>query len=166
MVVGTPGVGREDMPAAIGARLEAAAFNVHRDHARAEAELLAAQQAAPDYLPAYYALYKFYFYRHRLQDARQIALQGLRRSAALGGFDADWKCLDAGSADWRRDDGAVHFYLFTLKALAFISLRSGEPQACRELLDKLAELDPGDLVGASVIRELAAGAAQTDGLKA
>lgn len=160
MVVGTPGVGREDLPAAIGKRLEAAAFNVHRNHARAEAELLAAQQAAPDYLPGYYALYKFYFYRQRLSEARQIALQGLSRAAALGGFDADWRRLGAGSADWRQDEGAAHFYLFTLKALAFISLRSGEPQACNELLDKLAELDPGDSIGASVIRDLAAGAGQ------
>ena len=160
MVVGTPGVGREDMPAAIGERLESAAFNVYRDPAHAEAELLAAQQAAPDYLPAYYALYKFYFYRQRLPEARQIALRGLHRAAALAGFDADWRQLGIASADWRRDDGAAHFYLFTLKALAFISLRSGEPQACQELLDKLAELDPGDSVGASVIRELAAGASQ------
>ena len=156
MVVGTPGVGREDIPAAIGERLEAAACNMHRDHARAEAELLSAQEAAPDYLPAYYALYKFYFYRRRLSEARRIAVQGLRRAAALGGFAADWRQLGTTSADWRRDGGAAHFYLFTLKALAFISLRSGEPQACRELLDKLAELDPGDSVGASVIRELAA----------
>ncbi len=144
------------MPAAVGERLEAAAFNVHRDHARAEAELLAARQAAPDYLPGYYALYKFYFYRRRLPEARQIALQGLHRAAALGGFKADWRQLSIASTDWRRDSGAAHFYLFTLKALAFISLRSGEPQACRELLDKLAELDPGDSVGASVIRDLAA----------
>ena len=160
MVAGTPGVSREDMPAAIGERLEAAAFNVHRDPAHAEAELLAAQRAAPDFLPGYYALYKFYFYRHRLQDAREIAIHGLQQAAALGGFDADWRRLDAASADWCRDGGAAHFYLFTLKALAFISLRSGEPHACRELLGKLAELDPGDSVGASVIRELAAGAAQ------
>jgi hypothetical protein len=52
-------------------------------------------------------------------------------------------------------DGPQHFYLFTLKALAFIRLRLGRPGESLALLNKLSELDPGDSVGSSVIRDLA-----------
>lgn len=51
--------------------------------------------------------------------------------------------------------GAQHFYLFTLKALAFIRLRLGRREESLALLGKLRELDPGDSVGSSVIHDLA-----------
>ena len=53
----------------------------------------------------------------------------------------------------------AHFYLFSLKALSFILLRQGRIAECRMILDKIEELDPGDLIGASVIRAYAEGAA-------
>lgn len=51
----------------------------------------------------------------------------------------------------------AHFYLFTLKALSFILLRRNQLDECREVLEKFGELDPHDLVGASVIRAYADG---------
>ena len=52
-----------------------------------------------------------------------------------------------------------HFYLFSLKALAFIRLRRGDREGCERLLAKLGELDHNDSVGASVIRAFAEGSA-------
>lgn len=50
---------------------------------------------------------------------------------------------------------AALFYLYTLKALAFIKLRLGlEPEA-HLILTAIAELDPEDRCGASVIMSLA-----------
>jgi hypothetical protein len=104
----------------------------------------------------YFALYKFYFYRGRLLEAERATLDGLTEAAAQGGFTDDWKQLHAGSADWTQATGPVRFYLFSLKALAFIRLRNVRTSEATAILAKLAELDPGDQVGGSVIRSLAA----------
>lgn len=122
----------------------------------AEAKLLEAKRKAPRSLAVHFSLYKFYFYKKRLADAERVARQALVEAASQGGFDAEWKNLDRASADW--SDDAAHFYLFCLKALAFIRLRQGDEAECASLLDKLGELDYGDKVGASVIREIAQGA--------
>ncbi|MHB0919068.1 MAG: hypothetical protein ACYC1G_14955 [Thiobacillus sp.] len=123
---------------------------------RAEFLLCTAQALAPECLPVYFALYKFYFYKRMLPQAEEVALHALEIAARQGGFSPDWARLDAHSTDWRRVDAPQHFYLFTLKALAFIRLRLGRSEDSHALLAKLQELDPLDTVGASVIRDLAA----------
>lgn len=137
---------------------QAAAF-AHSDVSRAEALLWTAQVMEPDCLATWFAMYKFYFYKGRLGEAEQAALSALKSAARRGGFDADWHTLTPTSAPWSDTQSPAHFYLFSLKALSFIRLRAGRPHETRELLAKLAELDPRDQVGASVIREVAAGAA-------
>jgi len=132
------------------------AAQVYQDTAAAEHILLRVLAMDPHCLAVYFSLYKFYFYKHRLHDAEHIALRGLATAAMQGGFDSDWTRLHRHSAAWQRVDGPQHFYLFTLKALAFIRLRLGQTAAARALLDKLLELDPADQVGASVIRDLTA----------
>ncbi|ARU32774.1 hypothetical protein CAP31_00265 [Sulfuriferula sp. AH1] len=122
---------------------------------RAEAILWSAQAINPACLPVYFALYKFYFYKFRLADAEKVALMGLETAARQGGFASDWKQLSPLSVNWGLTDRPQHFYLFTLKALAFIRLRLGQHTDSLALLDKLQELDPGDSVGSSVIRDLA-----------
>jgi len=132
---------------------EAAA--VYQQTSRAEAILWSAQAIDPACLPVYFALYKFYFYKFRLADAEKVALMGLKTAAHQGGFPAEWSRLSPTTAKWGSTEGAQHFYLFTLKALAFIRLRMGKREESLALLDKLRELDPNDSVGSSVIRDLA-----------
>ncbi len=133
---------------------DAAAMYAETD--KAEPLLWQAQGLAPECLAVYFALYKFYFYKGRLEDAERVTRLGLETAAHLGGIDADWSRLSlASGTDWQRHDSPQHFYLFTLKALAFIRLRQGERAESLAILDKLAELDPSDSVGASVIRALA-----------
>ncbi|MHB1299945.1 MAG: hypothetical protein ACYCY8_03630 [Burkholderiales bacterium] len=122
----------------------------------AEAKLLDARKMAPGSLAVHFSLYKFYFYKKRLVDAERIAREALIEAANQGGFDPNWENLDAASADWTNE--AAHFYLFSLKALAFIRLRQGDESGCERILDKLEQLDCNDSVGASVIRDIAAGA--------
>ena len=137
---------------------EAAA--AYADTATAEPLLWQAQALAPDCLTVYFALYKFYFYKGQLRDAERVTQLGLATAARLGGIDADWSRLTpASGTDWQKPDSPQHFYLFTLKALAFIRLRLGERADSLAILGKLAELDPMDSVGASVIRALAGGSA-------
>jgi hypothetical protein len=132
---------------------EAAA--VYQQTSRAEAILWSAQAIDPACLPVYFALYKFYFYKFRLADAEKVALMGLKTAAHQGGFPAEWSRLSPTTAKWGSTEGVQHFYLFTLKALAFIRLRMGKREESLALLDKLRELDPNDSVGSSVIRDLA-----------
>jgi hypothetical protein len=132
---------------------EAAA--AYQQSSRAEAILWSAQAIDPACLPVYFALYKFYFYKFRLADAEKVALLGLNTAAQQGGFSADWSHLNLASAKWSSTDGPQHFYLFTLKALAFIRLRLAKREESLMLLNKIQELDPNDTVGSSVIRDLA-----------
>lgn len=142
-------------PAAIDEHLRAAA-RVYADTPAAEAILLRALSLDPHCLATYFSLYKFYFYKHRLLEAERTALLGLEAAARQSGFPADWHRLDAGSSNWSHVESPQHFYLFTLKALAFIRLRLNRANEAHALLAKLAELDPSDSVGAGVIRALAA----------
>ena len=122
----------------------------------AEAKLLEAKKRPPWSLAVRFSLYKFYFYKKRLLDAEIIASEALIEAAAQGGFDHEWERLHPSSANWK--ENAAHFYLFSLKALAFMRLRQGDDAGCASMLAKIDELDREDSVGASVIREIAAGA--------
>ncbi|CDQ10241.1 conserved protein of unknown function [Acidithiobacillus ferrivorans] len=111
----------------------------------------------PNYLPAYFAMYKLLFRQSRLAEAEEIARSALVSGARLGGFPPNWQQLAPGTADWSMIYSPAHFYLFTLKALSFILLRRKRLDECREILEKIGELDPHDLVGASAIRAYADG---------
>lgn len=134
------------------------AMQSYANTGEAERLLWEAHRASPDALPVYFSLYKFYFYKGDLENAELSARMALLESARQGEFNADWRELTAESADWKRHDSPAHFYLFSLKALAFIRLRQGVRPESEAILDKLAEVDPADSVGASVIRSIAEGA--------
>lgn len=143
-----------DTPPRINEMLRQAA-NSYADTTAAEFLLWTALKADQECLGSYFSLYKFYFYKRMLPDAEEVALLALETAARQGGFSPDWTHLDVQSCDWRRVDAPQHFYLFTLKALAFMRLRLGRAEESHQILAKLQELDPQDSVGASVIRDLA-----------
>ena len=140
------------------AGLLADAMSRYANTDEAEAKLLEAKKRAPNSLAVFFSMYKFYFYKKRLGDAEAIAREALIEAATQGGFDPAWENLRADSADWK--ENAAHFYLFSLKALAFMRLRQGDETGCAKILGKLDELDRDDSVGASVIREIAQGSNQ------
>jgi hypothetical protein len=132
------------------------AASCYDDTEKAEELLWTALRSDPQCLGSYFSLYKFYFYKRMLREAEGVALLGLGTAARLGNFTSDWTLLNAQTVDWRRIDAPQHFFLFTLKALAFMRLRLGYAEESHAILAKLLELDPHDSVGASVIRDLAA----------
>ncbi len=123
----------------------------------AEAYLLEAQRQAPTALPVYFSLYKFYFYKGELESAEKTVCKALETAALLGGFAVDWRAHTVDSAPWSQHDSPAHFYLFSLKALAFIRLRRSDQTTCSAILSKLVELDPADTVGSGVIAAMAEG---------
>ena len=155
---GNRGMPAADLPPAVNRLLQEAVDAYSHPH-RAEAILWSAQAMYPQCLPVYFALYKFYFYQRRLQDAERAARLALRAAAWQGGFAPEWYLATPATTDWSDALGPQHFYLFSLKALAFICLRRNRRTDCMAILEKLAEIDPDDSVGASVIRDLAAATA-------
>lgn len=147
----------EDLPPRVAGYLSAAAAAVG-EWREAESLLWRAQAADPDCLHVYYTLYKFYFNHNRLGDAERAACLALDASARQAKIPSDWKLLDQTSCDWTCIDAPQHFYLFSLKALAFIRLRQHRLEDAEALLAKLREIDPNDSVGASVIAAYAEGA--------
>lgn len=148
-----------DIPAEVDTLLQDAIQNYHNTE-RAERTLWHAYEKAPECLGVYIALYKFYFTKKQIEQAEQVALIGLDEAARQGGFINDWRKLTLQSTDWSGVTSPQRFFLYTLKALAFIRLRLGKLDSARAVLTKLAELDPDDKVGSSVIADLAMGVAE------
>jgi hypothetical protein len=147
----------EDLPERISGYLKAAA-SANNDWRESESLLLRAQAAEPECLYVYYTLYKLYFGHNRLSDADRAIYLALDAAAKQAGIPSDWHVLNAESCDWTNVSSPQHFYLFSLKALAFVRLRQHCLDDANQILKKLRELDPTDTVGASVIESYALGA--------
>lgn len=121
--------------------------------------LWTAQAMAPQCLSIYYALYKHHAGRREFESAERAARRGLDEAAVLAGLPADWRRVRPGSVpagvDFTRP-GPARFWLFTLKALAFIALRCQRPGDARELLGHIAELDAHSGMGDEVIASMLA----------
>ncbi|MGO9547166.1 MAG: hypothetical protein ACLPPF_20525 [Rhodomicrobium sp.] len=142
------GAGLPDM-AAWHLRLAARAY---RDDRVAEAHLWRAQAFAPTHAAVLIGLYRFYFYKHRLAEAFGVAEICLAKAARDNGLALDWRQVRPADAAFS-DYAAVlpRFYLFTLKAYAYLSMRLGDLTAGRAMVTKLLELDPSDKIGAKVL---------------
>lgn len=130
-------------------RLAAGAW--HAD-AVAEAHLWRAQAIAPDHAAVLIGLYRFYFYKNRLGEALEVARLCLLKAARDNGLAPEWRHVRPADAAFG-DFAAVlpRFYLFTLKAHAYLNLRLGRLDEGRAALGKLLDLDPTDKVGAIVL---------------
>lgn len=149
-----------DMDPETHLRLQTAVAATHGNPAEAELHFIQAQLLDPACLATYFALYKFHFHLRQFDKAERAALAGLREAAQQGGFSDAWQTLPRSALEesrTRHGPKPAHFFLFTLKALAFIRLRQGRGAESREILDRLLELDPDDVSGASVIRALESG---------
>jgi hypothetical protein len=147
-----------NMPSEVNHLLQAAVAASSVDQGRAETLFLQAQALDRRCLQTYFALYKFYFFQKRLIDAERIVIAGLEESARQGGFPSDYRRLAKNRQKWDLYANEITlFYLYTLKALAFIKLRLGFTTDAQLVLSHLQQLDPEDLSGASVIIDLAAG---------
>jgi len=129
-----------------------------RTHHPAQAEQLLWHVRAedPGCLQVYFALYKFYANQKRLDDAERVIRMALVEASRQGEFPMLWRhIVEKTERPCLYTIASGHFYLFSLKALAFVTLRRGYRDDALAMLDALAVLDPEDRVGGSVIRALA-----------
>ncbi len=125
--------------------------------------LWTAQALAPACLPIYYSLYKHHAGRRELELAERAARRGLVEAARQAGLVADWREVTADTVPTTVDfkgNGPARFWLFTLKALAFIALRGERPDEARDLLARITSLDPEARIGDEVTASLLASVAQ------
>lgn len=151
-----------DMPDEVNRLLQLAVAATQLNPKQAEALFLQAQALDSQCLQSYFALYKFYFFQKRLADAERFVQAGLEEAARQGGFPSDYRRLVQELAKWDCYASEIKlFYLYTLKALAFIKLRQGCSTEAHRVLSHIKQLDPKDLSGASVIMDLAEGVSES-----
>ena len=119
----------------------------------AEALLHKAYFLAPEALVVLVALYRYYFYQHRLDDALLVADRAMRIVGRRLGFPDEWARLNPdflGQAVMR-SMGLLRFYLSVLKATGYINLRLGHMEQGRSQIEKLVELDSHDRFGGKAL---------------
>ncbi len=122
----------------------------------AESLLLRANLLAPQHLMVLVALYRYYFYQHRLEDALLVAESTLAVAGRRLEFPDTWVYLREANvgAGVMRSMGLVRFYLMVLKAAGYIHLRLGNVETGRAMLEKLVELDSHDRIGGKALLDV------------
>jgi hypothetical protein len=114
-----------------------------------ESLLLRAYFLAPGQLVVLVALYRYYFYQHRLDDALLVADRTLAVAGARLNFPDTWQQLHPQYLGYAamRSIGLLRFYLMVLKAAGYINLRLGRAAQGEGMLKKLIEMDSHDRLG-------------------
>ncbi len=119
--------------------------------------LLEAHRMAPEHLTVLVAMYRYYYYQHRLQDALNIAHQALDVSGGRLRFPSRWSQLTSAhlGAGAFISMGMVRFYLLALKAAGYLNLRLQNWQTAIDMLTKILQLDVADRLGTAALLEIA-----------
>jgi len=118
--------------------------------------LLRAYFLAPGQLVVLVALYRYYFYQHRHDDALIVADRSLAAAGERLGFPAEWQQLHPQHLGYAalRSIGLLRFYLMVLKAAGYINLRLGRAAQGEAMLKKLIEMDSHDRLGGKALLDV------------
>ncbi|MBB1093084.1 hypothetical protein HUU61_17570 [Rhodopseudomonas palustris] len=142
------------LPAEAQRHLELAGRDYQSD-VLAEQHLREAQSLAPDHAAVLIGLYRFYFYKGRLDEALRVAEICLTKAARDNGLDANWRKVRRSDAEFSSFAAILpRFYLFALKAYAYLRMRVGDIDEGHAAIEKLLELDPSDKVNAGVLHDV------------
>jgi hypothetical protein len=119
----------------------------------AESLLHKAYFLAPESLLVLVALYRYYFYQHRLEYALLVGERCLTMVGRQLGFPDEWSRLhpDLLGQAVLRSMGLLRFYMQLLKATGYVNLRLGRMDQGRALIEKLIELDSHDRFGGQAL---------------
>lgn len=121
-----------------------------------EASLLRAYFLAPEQLVVLVALYRYYFYQHRLEDALLVADRAMAVAGRRLELPSEWQRLHPEHVGHAvlRSMGLLRFYLMVLKAAGYIHMRMDRYQTGRAMLEKLVELDSHDRLGGKALLDV------------
>lgn len=119
----------------------------------AEPLLLKAYQMDPKSLTVLVALYRFYYYQHRLEEAIEIAYQAMSVTAPMIAFPDHWTEItqDHLGLGVMRSFTTVRFYLLALKGCAYLHLRLNRIETGVTMLNKVIAMDSKDRLGAKAL---------------
>ena len=122
----------------------------------AEASLLRAYFLAPEQLVVLVALYRYYFYQHRLGDALIVADRAMAVAGRRLELPGEWQRLHPEHVGHAvlRSMGLLRFYLMVLKAAGYIHMRLERFETGRAMLEKLVELDSHDRLGGKALLDV------------
>jgi len=125
--------------------------------AKSEQSLMRAYFLEPQHPMVLVALYRFFYYQHRYDDALIVADRVLRLFALRLDLPDDWRQLDATvtAADARMAMTDLRFYLLALKGAAYLELRLQRYETAIERLRKIAHLDEKDRLGVASLLQIA-----------
>jgi len=130
------------------------ASHAYSDDAKAEMHLTLAKAVAPNHPVVQVGEYRYYFYKNRLPEALRVAEACLRTVAAELKIPGNWQEMTPAHANFRSDEAAHRFYLFVLKAYAYLLLRLNRLVEGAIAAEKLLELDPDNKVGGQLLLDV------------
>lgn len=126
----------------------------YANDAKAESHLALARAAAPDNPVVKIGEYRYYFYKGRLIEALEVARESLVIVAKELSLPSQWQVVESSHGNFAADDAAHRFYLFCLKAYAYLLLRLNRMEEGTQAVNKLLELDYGNKVGGRVLLDV------------
>jgi tetratricopeptide (TPR) repeat protein len=124
---------------------------------QAESSLMRAYFLEPEHPMVLVALYRYFYYQHRLEEALLVAERVLRVFATRLDLPGDWHKL----TEAQIGNGVLvsmtmlRFYLLALKGAGYLELRLGDYELAVERLNKVVELDSSDRLGAQALLDVA-----------
>ena len=116
--------------------------------------LLKAYFYAPENLTVFVALYRFFYYQHRYQDALIIAERVMQTVAPRLDFPDSWEDLTPAHLPDASKMTLLRFYLLSLKGAGYLHLRMNNMDTGAAMIKKVLELDEEDRLGASVLKQV------------
>ena len=123
----------------------------------AEHSLLRAYFIEPEHPLVLVALYRYFYYQHRFEDAMRIAERVLVLFAQRLGWPEDWRELGPEHVEQTvaASMTLLRFYLLALKGAGYLELRLGREEQALARLRKVVELDESDRIGAQMLIDVA-----------
>ena len=88
-----------------------------------------ARKIAPDHFAVLIGLYRFFFYKGRLTEARDVAETCLLRAAIENSLPLDWRLVRRGDASFDSYDAPLaRFFIFVLKGYAYLQHAPRRPR--------------------------------------
>ena len=122
-----------------------------------ELKLMRAYFLEPQHLTVLVALYRYFYYQHRYEDALRVADRALEVTAVKLNISSDWRELDMSqlAVGIVQSMTLTRFFLMVLKGAGYLRLRSGDTAGGLERLLKVTELDSSDRLGVAALIEVA-----------
>jgi tetratricopeptide (TPR) repeat protein len=159
--ISAQGGGIQDVEVLLGAGLPLEAqkhlndaAQVYADGDRALEHLRQAEIIAPAHPAVLIGLYRFYFYKGRLEECLEVCLICLAEAAVYNNLPDDWHQVQSSDADFGSYEMMPRFFLFVLKGYAYLHMRLGNLEEGLAATMKLLELDASDKIGATLLLEV------------